>query len=140
MLPGHHLLERRAFLSHMLTGASGLALTSLLDADGLLAADKNHSTVPPLHPETPLAARPPRFTPKAKRVLHVFCTGAVSHLDTWDYKPELIKRHGQPMPGVDKLSMKACSLSFAMRTGSTATPARSASIAAIVTVGVPPSA
>ena len=26
-----------------------------------------------------------------------------SHLDTWDYKPELIKRHGQPMPGADKL-------------------------------------
>ena len=36
-------------------------------------------------------------------MLHIFCTGAVSHLDTWDYKPELIKRHGQPMPGVEKL-------------------------------------
>ena len=29
----------------------------------------------------------------------IFCSGAVSHLDTWDYKPELIKRDGQPMPG-----------------------------------------
>src|SRR5262249_55905453 len=43
------------------------------------------------------------FTPRAKRVLHVFCTGAVSHLDTWDYKPALVKRHGEPLPGVDKL-------------------------------------
>src|SRR6267378_8720123 len=50
-----------------------------------------------------LAARRPHFTPRATRVLHVFCTGAVSHLDTFDYKPELVKRHGQPMPGVDKL-------------------------------------
>ena len=33
----------------------------------------------------------------------IFCSGAVSHLDTFDYKPELIKRHGQPMPGADKL-------------------------------------
>ncbi len=35
--------------------------------------------------------------------MHIFCTGAVSHLDTWDYKPALIKRDGQPMPGVEKL-------------------------------------
>jgi hypothetical protein len=53
--------------------------------------------------DLPLSRRKPHFPPKAKRVLHVFCTGAVSHLDTWDYKPELIKRHGKPMPGVDKL-------------------------------------
>ena len=35
--------------------------------------------------------------------MHIFCTGAVSHLDTFDYKPELIKRHGQPMPGSKSL-------------------------------------
>ena len=49
-----------------------------------------------------LAPKSPQFPARAKRVLHIFCTGAVSHLDTWDYKPELIKRHGQPMPGVGK--------------------------------------
>ena len=37
--------------------------------------------------------------PRAKRVLMIFCSGACSHLDTWDYKPELIKYDGQPMPG-----------------------------------------
>jgi hypothetical protein len=36
-------------------------------------------------------------------VLHVFCTGAVSHLDTWDYKPALQKHDGKPLPGVEKL-------------------------------------
>src|SRR5262249_33757463 len=51
----------------------------------------------------PLAPRSPKFTPKAKRVMMVFCSGAVSHVDTFDYKPELVKRHGQPMPGADQL-------------------------------------
>jgi hypothetical protein len=33
----------------------------------------------------------------------IFCSGALSHVDTWDYKPELIKRHGTAMPGSDKI-------------------------------------
>ena len=43
--------------------------------------------------------RTPHFPAKARRVLQIFCPGGVSHLDTFDYKPELEKRHGQPMPG-----------------------------------------
>src|SRR5260370_9997963 len=38
----------------------------------------------------------PHFAPKAKRVLQVFCVGGMSHLDTFDYKPELNKRDGKP--------------------------------------------
>ncbi len=90
-LTNPHLLDRRAFLGNLGLGVGGIALASLLSDQGLLAAD------------APTAARKPHFTPKAKRVLHVFCVGAVSHLDTWDYKPELIKRHGQPLPGTEKL-------------------------------------
>jgi len=48
------------------------------------------------------ATRQPHFTPKAKRVIQIFCPGGASHLDTFDYKPELEKRSGQPMPGGDK--------------------------------------
>jgi uncharacterized protein (DUF1501 family) len=44
----------------------------------------------------------PQFPPKAKRVLQIFCPGGASHIDLWDYKPELEKRHGQPMPGAEK--------------------------------------
>jgi hypothetical protein len=33
----------------------------------------------------------------------IFCSGAVSHLDTFDYKPELVKRDGQPLPGSERL-------------------------------------
>lgn len=44
----------------------------------------------------------PHHTPRARRVLQIFCPGAASHLDLWDYKPELEKRSGQPLPGGDK--------------------------------------
>ncbi len=92
-----HLLDRRHFLGQMATGMGGIALSALLAQDGLLAAS------PATRLNNPLAPHKPHFPAKAKRVLHIFCTGAVSHLDTWDYKPELIKRHGQPMPGTDKI-------------------------------------
>ena len=88
------LTNRRTFLGDFATGLGGIALASLLAEQGLLAADKADS---------PLAPRRPHFTPRAKRVLHVFCTGAVSHVDTFDHKPELVKRHGQPLPGAGKL-------------------------------------
>ncbi len=87
-LSGLHLLDRRGFLASLAGGVGGIALGSLVAADTA---------------GNPLASRPPHFAPKGRRVLHIFCSGAVSHLDTWDYKPELIKRHGEPMPGADKL-------------------------------------
>jgi hypothetical protein len=106
-LQGRHLLDRRNFLAHMATGVGGIALGSLLADEDLLAADDTPPAVAPsstvARPDNPLAPRPPHFPAKARRVLHIFCTGAVSHLDTWDYKPELVKRHGQPMPGASKL-------------------------------------
>ena len=102
-LPGRGLLDRRLFLGDFCRGMSGIALASLLAEQNLLAETGNASDQPQIRPDASLAPRQPHFMPKAKRVLHVFCTGAVSHLDTWDYKPELMKRHGQPMPGMAKL-------------------------------------
>ena len=109
LLLARHLLDRRDFLSHLATGMGGIALSALLAQDGLLAAENDATPNTPApktatHPPVnPLAPKPPHFPAKAKRVLHIFCTGAVSHLDTWDYKPELWKRNGQPMPGAQKL-------------------------------------
>jgi hypothetical protein len=51
----------------------------------------------------PYAPRQTHFEPKARRVLCIFCSGALSHVDSFDYKPELVKRHNTPMPGNDKL-------------------------------------
>src|SRR5256712_9361245 len=101
-IAGRDLLNRRGFLAHTATGLGSIALASLLRGQNLLAVAPAPLR-PLIHPEAPLAARPSHFAPKAKRVLVIFCSGACSHLDTWDYKPELIKRHGQPMPGGEKL-------------------------------------
>jgi len=50
----------------------------------------------------PLAPRPSHFPAKAKAVIWVFANGGPSHVDTWDYKPELQKRDGQELPGFNK--------------------------------------
>ncbi len=99
---GRRLLDRRDFLGYAGTGLGSIALASLLASDRLLGADK--SPIRPLiNPAAPLAPRPPHFPAKAKRVLMIFCSGALSHIDTFDYKPELVKHHGQPLPGGDRL-------------------------------------
>ena len=82
-------------------GLGGIALTSLLAREGLLADES--SIRPKIDPAKPFAAREAHFKAKAKQVLVIFCSGACSQLDTFDYKPELIKRHGQPMPGAEGL-------------------------------------
>jgi len=84
------------------TGLSGVALTALLAEQKLLSGEKTPIR-PQWSPERPYAARGPHFPPKARNVLVIFCSGACSHLETWDYKPELIKRDGQPLPGAEKL-------------------------------------
>ena len=97
---GDGLVNRRDFLHSGAMGLGSVALASLLAEQGLLGASPIR---PVIDPSRPYAPRPPHFTPKARRVLMVFCTGALSHLDTFDYKPALVKHHDKPMPGMDKL-------------------------------------
>ena len=101
----HPLLNRRRFLSDAGLGLGAIALTHLLGRQGLLAATASgkESFRPAIQPARPFAPRPAPFAPRAKNVLVIFCSGACSHLDTFDYKPELIRRHGQPLPGSEKL-------------------------------------
>jgi hypothetical protein len=84
------LPARRRFLRDAGLGFGGLALASLLGRD----AAGNTSTG---------AAGPTlaHHLPKAKRVIWLFMTGAPSQVDTWDYKPELQARNGEPLPGAD---------------------------------------
>jgi hypothetical protein len=98
---GRWMLNRRDFLRYGGTGLSGIALLSLLAEQRLLA--EKAPLRPQWSPEQPFAPRAAHFTPKAKNVLVIFCSGALSHIDAWDYKPELLKRHDQPMPGSSKL-------------------------------------
>ncbi len=86
--PFHHStaargISRREFLWRSGGGLGGLALAAMLGqdrafADGGLFSGRLH------HPA------------KAKRVVQFFMAGAASHIDLFDWKPELVKRHGQP--------------------------------------------
>ncbi len=84
-------LSRRQFLSQMGTGLGGIALACLL-------AEEASASM-----QSEWAPRQLQYPAKAKRIIQIFCPGAVSQLDTFDYKPELILRHGQAMPGQEKL-------------------------------------
>ena len=91
-MPLNHLLpNRRRFLAQSGLGFGSVALASMLQDEARAAAAVAN----------PLALRPSLFMPKAKSVIWLFMTGAPSQVDTWDYKPELQKRHGQPLPGSD---------------------------------------
>ncbi|MEO1970280.1 MAG: DUF1501 domain-containing protein, partial [Pirellulaceae bacterium] len=89
---GRQWLDRRRFLANTGAGLGSISLTSLFKDDNLLA-----SPPPSIDPSRPYAVRPPHFPAKAKNVLVIFCAGAVSQLETWDFKPELIKQDGKPL-------------------------------------------
>ena len=92
------LLDRRTFLSQSQFGLAGIALTSLLDTENLLAKGSVE-----FDPTEPFRARKPHFKARAKNVIVIFCAGAVSHVDFWEHKPELIKQHGKPLPSNGRL-------------------------------------
>ncbi|QDV11089.1 hypothetical protein CA51_09490 [Rosistilla oblonga] len=94
--------SRRQLLLNAAGGLGGIAVASMLHQQGLLAAN-NAPLRPQIDPSQPFASRDSHFAPRAKNVLMIFCSGACSQIDTFDYKPELIKRHGQPLPGAENL-------------------------------------
>ena len=84
--------SRRDFLINAGYGLGGLAMTGILPGGGLISA-VSASVL-----EDPLAPKEPHFPAKAKSVIWLHMAGAPSSLDLFDYKPELIKLHGQPLP------------------------------------------
>jgi Protein of unknown function (DUF1501) len=74
-------LSRRDWLSRTGCGFGALALAGLSTADAATA--------------DPLAPKIPHFAPKAKRVIFLFMQGGVSHVDSYDYKPLLVKEDGK---------------------------------------------
>ena len=86
--------SRRDFLTHTGGGFASVAMSALL-ADELQAAAPQQQPIDPLQP---LAERLPHFLPKAKRVIFLFQYGGPSTFDLLDYKPQLLKLNGQPVP------------------------------------------
>ncbi|QDT44253.1 hypothetical protein Pan241w_43610 [Gimesia alba] len=81
------LFSRRDLLKKSAVGFGNLALLSMLNEEAQAASSKD-----------PLAPKEPHFTPRAKRVIFLFMKGGPSHMDTFDYKPQLQKYDGKPLP------------------------------------------
>lgn len=81
-------IHRRAFLADMGMGFAGLALGSMLHRDGVARAADAHAQWTPPNGK-------PHFAPKAKKVIWIFLSGGVSHLETFDPKPLLNKFAGK---------------------------------------------
>lgn len=81
-----HLFSRRAALQSVSAGFGYLAFAGLSS----MANAKSPTTS-----ENPLSPKPPHFPAKAKRVIFLCMTGAPSHVDTFDYKPQLNADHGK---------------------------------------------
>ena len=75
-------------------GFGALALNALWQFEGGAAA----GTAPLIDPLNPFRARAPHFSPRARSVIFLFMVGGPSHVDTFDYKPELQKLNGKPVP------------------------------------------
>jgi Protein of unknown function (DUF1501) len=82
--------SRREFLRRSSAGFGSLGLAYLLGREAALQAESL--------PAHPLAAKPPHFPARAKRVIFMFMHGGPSHIDTFDPKPRLDKDHGKPLP------------------------------------------
>ena len=95
--PGRLLLDRRRFFGETVSSLGSIALLQLLHSQNLIADEQ--AWTPQVPPTAPHAPRTGLLQAKARNVLVVFCAGACSQLETWDYKPELIRLDGQPMPG-----------------------------------------
>ena len=108
---GRELLDRRKFLRHAGLSLGGISLAGLLADDGLLGKDpETVSGKTPVRPKIdagqPYAPRSPHYQAAASQVLMIYCPGAVSHVDTFDYKPELIRLHGQKPPSLPAVTFE----------------------------------
>jgi hypothetical protein len=84
--------SRRDWFGNVFTAMAGLGLTDLLSQEAQGKSTVWKAGVGQTH-----------HPAKAKRVLQIFCPGAASHLDLWDYKASLEKNAGKPLPGEEKL-------------------------------------
>src|SRR4051794_35795348 len=95
--------SRRAFLKRTGSGFGLMALTAMLGEQGVLAAGAK-SEISDFNSQAlnPLAAKPSHFPAKAKSVIWLFMNGGQSQVDTWDYKPALVKADGRAPKGFDR--------------------------------------
>ncbi len=85
-------VTRRHFFSKCALGLGGIALGALLSENKIFAGEQKFQLVNPLEPKRP------HVPAKAKNIIYLFMAGGPSQLELFDYKPELVKYNGQPIP------------------------------------------
>lgn len=103
---GRKLLDRRNFLRTTGMTFGGLGLAQLLAEEKPITVSGKTSLRPAIDPDHPYLPRSGHFPSAAKQVLVIYCPGAVSHVDTFDYKPMLTKFHGQKPPGIPAVTFE----------------------------------
>lgn len=103
-------LSRRSLLRTASAGFGYLALASLIGQENARAITKGTAA-------GPLSPKPPHFLPKAKRIIFLFMEGAMSGVDTFEYKPELQGNDGKGGPGGGKLTASKFSFKQYGQTG-----------------------
>jgi len=103
---GGSLLDRRSFLGQAGMSMGALGLSHLLMQERLLGDDSPKPIRPDISDGNPYAPRKPHFEMPAKQVLVIYLPGAVSHVDTFDYKPALYELHGQKPPNVPAVTFE----------------------------------
>ena len=105
---GRQLLSRRDFMRNTGFSLGGLGLAHLLAAeDTERAASSDKAPIrPDINPDRPYAPRGGHFYGAARQVLVIYCPGAVSHVDTFDYKPALTRLHGRKPPGIPAVTFE----------------------------------
>jgi len=93
------MTTRREAIWDMGAGFTGTAMTALLSGDGFFERVDAAET---LSDRAPLAPRPSHVPVKAKACIFLMMNGAPSQVDTFDYKPELVKYAGKQMPADKK--------------------------------------
>ena len=117
-----HCGNRRQFVQSAVAGS--MLMPGLLSE--LLASDAGRSaSSAPLDADNPVAPRDPHFPAKAKSVIFLFMSGGVSHVDSFDPKPQLIADHGKQVvfdhpetrnrPGYEKIFLKRPDWKFSPR-------------------------
>src|SRR4029453_8550827 len=99
------MISRRSLLVDSYLGLGGLALLDLMSAEPAHAATNAVAD--------PLAPRPQHLPAKAKSCIFLFMEGGVSQMDTFEYKPALLKYAGQQMPTAERPIGKIATFSAA---------------------------
>ncbi len=108
-------MTRRQLFGRAAWGIGGAALASLLN-ERLFAEENSPKAAAEALPAVPGALGKLHFPAKAKRVIYLHMSGGPSHIDLWDYKPELKPHHGEELPASIRMGQRITGMTSGQKT------------------------